>query len=108
MGDFRPISCVNLIYKLMTKILADRIGKVSKQVITPNQTVFIEGRLISGNTLLADEMVYGFGRKRTPRRCHLSIDLRKDFDTIKWEAITSTLRPLGFSFLFSRIIWNAI
>lgn len=37
MGDFRSISCVNLIYKLMTKILADRLGTVSSELISPNQ-----------------------------------------------------------------------
>lgn len=58
-----PISCVNLIYKLVTKILADRLGKVSSEIISPSQTAFLEGKLISDNTLLADEMLYGFGRR---------------------------------------------
>lgn len=77
MGDFRPISCVNLIDKLMIKLLADRLGKVSSEPISPNQTTLIEGRLIFDNTTLDDEMVCGFG----------SIDLRKAFDTIKLVSI---------------------
>lgn len=54
-SDFRFISCV-------------KIGKVFSEVISPNQTTSIEGMLISDNTLLADEMVNGFGRKRTPKK----------------------------------------
>lgn len=63
-----PISFINCIYKLMSKILADRLGKVFSELISPNQTAFIEDRLISDNTLLADEIVHGFGTKRTPKR----------------------------------------
>lgn len=49
-GDLRSTSCVNLIYKMMTKILTDI-------------KAFIERRLVHDNTFLTDEMVYGFGRK---------------------------------------------
>lgn len=84
MGDFRPISCVILIiYKFMTKILADRIGKISSDLISPNHIAFREGRVILDNTMLADEMIYRFGGKRTPNRCCLSIDLKKVFDMLK-------------------------
>lgn len=41
LGDFRPIPCVNLLYKLLTKLLADRLSKVSSEFIFPNQTTFI-------------------------------------------------------------------
>lgn len=107
-GDLRPISGVNLIYKLIIKILANRIGKVSGELISPNQASFIEGRPISDNTILADEMLYGFGRKRTPKRFCLSIDLKKASDIVKWEAITGTLEALGFSALFIKMVWNAV
>lgn len=53
-SDFRFISYVNLIYKLLTKIMADRISMVSSELISPNQTAFIESRLISNNTILID------------------------------------------------------
>lgn len=79
--------------------MADRISKVSNEFFSPNQTAFIEGRLISNNIILADEMVYDFGRKRTPKRC-LSIDLRKAFHAIKWDAIISTLEAHGFPLFY--------
>lgn len=73
MGDFWSISCVNFIYRLMVKILEDKINKVSYQLISRNHIIFIEGKLISDNTILADEMVYGFGWKKISKRCCMSI-----------------------------------
>jgi len=56
-------------------------------------------------------MVNGFWRKRTLKRRCLSIDLKKVFDTVKWEIIDNshnTLKAYDFSPLFCRIIWNCI
>lgn len=86
MGDFKPLSRVNI------------ISHVFCELISLNQTAFIQGRHISDNTRLAEEMVYGF----------ISIDLRKAFDTVRWEAIIATLEAFVFSPLFCRIIWNCI
>lgn len=83
MGDVRQISCVNLIYKLLTKILADSLAKVNGELISPNQVAFTRGKAISDNTMLADEMECEFCKKRTPRRCCISVDLRKTFDTVR-------------------------
>lgn len=50
----------------------------------------------------------GFGRKRTPRRVCLSVDLRKAFDSLKWDAILEALRAMGFSTDFRNLIRNYI
>lgn len=86
MGDFRSIYCVNLIYKLLTKILADRLSQVLGELLSPNQTAFTKGRTISDNTMLAEEMIFDLGRKRIPKICCIGIDLIKAFDTVRWEA----------------------
>lgn len=56
----------------------------------PNKTAFMKRRVISDNALLADEMLHGYSRARTPRRCMLSVDLRKAFDTIRCDAMLET------------------
>jgi len=66
--------------------------EIADLIVSPNQTVFMKGKVISDNTLLVDEMLHGFGRIRTPRRCMLSVDLRKTFVTVRWDAILETLR----------------
>lgn len=69
LADFRPISCVNVVYKLITKILVRRMLEVAVQIESNNQTAFMTERNISNNTLLADEMLHGVGTIRTPRSC---------------------------------------
>jgi hypothetical protein len=75
MGDFRPISCCNVIYKCITKILASRMIPMLDSLIGWNQSAFIPGRSISENVLLAQELVRNYHRKDGKPRCTMKIDL---------------------------------
>lgn len=52
-SDFRPIACCNTLYKVITKILANRIVAVLNDLISPSQNAFVKGRIIRDNILLA-------------------------------------------------------
>ncbi|XP_031387323.1 uncharacterized protein LOC116200633 [Punica granatum] len=60
MKDFRPISCCNVVYKCITKVLANRLKEVLPDIISLNQTAFVQGRRISDNVLLAHELVRNY------------------------------------------------
>lgn len=51
--DFRPTSLCNVIYKIIAKVLANRLKMIIHDIITPTQSVFIPGRLIKDNILIA-------------------------------------------------------
>jgi hypothetical protein len=77
MGDFRPISCCNLVYKCITKIMANRLVAGLDEVISSNQGAFVPKRSIVENILLAQELVCNYHRTVGKARCTLKIDLMK-------------------------------
>lgn len=62
LSNFRPISCVNTTYKILSKILTNRLVVVLQDLIVDNHTAFLQGRLISDNFLLATELIQKFNR----------------------------------------------
>ncbi|CAN1159647.1 LINE-1 retrotransposable element ORF2 protein [Linum perenne] len=94
--NFRPISCCNVLYKCITKLIATRIGRILPQIISPSQSAFIKGRLISDNILLAHELVSSYHKKQVSPRCVVKIDLTKAFDSVCWSALLNVMSALGF------------
>lgn len=102
-SDFRPISLCNTIYKVISRLLAGRLKDILPEVISNAQSAFLPGRLLAENVLLETEIVEGYSRKNIGPRGMLKVELRKAFDSVKWEFIIATLRALHFPALF--ITW---
>lgn len=81
-SEFRPISCCNVIYKMISKILTNRIKDGLHKIVNLNQSAFIPGRLIQDNLLITQELLKGYNRKNGPKRCALKIDIAKAYDTV--------------------------
>ena len=80
--DFRPISCCNTQYKLISKLLVKRIKPILPSLILPNQTAFVQRRLLVENIILASEIVHGYHRNIGPGRITIKVDIAKAFDTV--------------------------
>lgn len=85
MRDYRPISCCNLIYKVITKILANRLLLGLDDIVSCNQGAFVPKRSIGENILLAQELVNDYHKNKGSPRCALKIDLMKAYDSVSWE-----------------------
>ncbi|KAL0288305.1 UNVERIFIED_CONTAM: hypothetical protein Sangu_2664900 [Sesamum angustifolium] len=90
-ADYRPISCCNVIYKVITKIIADRLSPALMQLVDSSQAAFVGGRNITDNIFLAQEMVRQYSRKRISPRCTINVDLRKAFDSVSWTFLSRVL-----------------
>lgn len=58
--DFRPISCLNTVYKVISKLLALRLKEILPLMISKAQSAFLHGRLLAENVLLATDLVNGY------------------------------------------------
>ncbi|GKD96686.1 RNA-directed DNA polymerase, eukaryota, reverse transcriptase zinc-binding domain protein [Tanacetum coccineum] len=83
-SDYRPISCCNVLYKIISKILINRIKNALCKLVNPNQSAFIPGRQITDNILLTQDLLRGYNWKHGARRVALKIDIQKAYDTMNW------------------------
>ncbi|WZY76441.1 hypothetical protein YC2023_022825 [Brassica napus] len=107
-GDFRPISCLNTLYKVISRLLTGRLKEVLSPVISHAQSAFMPGRLLAENVLLATELIQGYKRKNISPRAMLKVDLRKAFDSIRWDFVLASLRAIGLPHRFINWISECI
>jgi len=88
---FRLISCCKIVYKYISKILAHRMKQVMHNLISVNQSAFLEGRNITDNILLSHELLRGYEGNYLSPRCCLKVDIMKAYDTICRESILYAL-----------------
>nr|GEU36022.1 hypothetical protein [Tanacetum cinerariifolium] len=95
-NDYWPISCCNVLFKCITKIISNRIKESLKGLISPNQSAFVSGRRISDNILLTQELMHNYHLDCGPSRCAFKIDIQKAYDTVDWGFLKEVLLAFGF------------
>lgn len=96
-GEYRPISICNLIYKLISKLISTRLKPFISGCISQAQTAFVPGREISENIVLLREVLHSFSLSDygNSEFC-LKLDLSKAFDRMDWHYLRSILPLYGF------------
>ena len=99
MKDFHPISLSNVAYKLISKVLANRLKAVLPQIILENQSVFLSERLITDNVLVAFELMHYLDHKKEGNESFTAIklDMSKAYDRVKWMFVEKVMRRLGLN-----------
>ncbi|KAL3514291.1 hypothetical protein ACH5RR_027008 [Cinchona calisaya] len=73
------------------------MGKLLPKIISPEQGGFVQGRVISENILLAQELVDFIDKKTRRGNVILKLDMTKTFDRISWQFLYAILKQFGFS-----------
>ena len=107
-SDFRPISCCNVIYKVIANILAGWLAHALTYIISPMQNAFLGGQLMSDNINLVQELFRQYGRKRSSPHSLLKVDFRKAFDSVQWDFLENLLRQLGFPDRFVSLLIQCV
>lgn len=107
-ANFRPISCCNVIYKTITKLICSRLKEVLPTIISEGQGAFVKGRELLFNVLLCQDLARGYNRKYSPPSCLMKVDLHKAFDSVHWAFLREWLNAPKFPSLFIQWVMKCI
>lgn len=98
MIDLRPIALCNVLNKILAKVPANRLKVILPGIICENQSVFVPGRNITDNVLVAFEIIHHMKRKHSDGagEVALKLDIGKAYDRVNWDFLNARMHQMGF------------
>ncbi|GKA38027.1 RNA-directed DNA polymerase, eukaryota, partial [Tanacetum coccineum] len=95
-SDFRPISLIGSVYKVITKILANRLSLVISDLVSNTQTAFVKNRhILDGPFILSEALSWCKSKKK--QALVFKVDFAKAYDSVRWDFLLDALQSFGFS-----------
>lgn len=109
MAQFRPISLCNVIYKLCSKTMANRLRPLLDGIIAEEQSAFVPGRLITDNVLIAQECLHYLDHKKGKSGCcAIKLDMAKAYDRVEWTYLIHIMSAMGFSEKWCNLVYKCV
>ena len=101
--DYRPITLLNCDYKILSKVINNRLYQLLTKLIKNDQNGFIKGRSVADNIRLMFNVI-DYANNEDLSGAVVSVDLYKAFDSLRWPFIFDMLRRYGFGNLMIKWI----
>ncbi|GJW26765.1 RNA-directed DNA polymerase, eukaryota [Tanacetum coccineum] len=93
--DFRPISLIGSLYKIIAKLLANRLVGVLSNLINEVQSAFVADRQILDGPFILNEVLQ-WCRKKRKHALIFKVDFEKAYDSVRWDFLDDVLDKFGF------------
>lgn len=109
-GDYRPISLCNVIYKVIAKTIANRLKEILHLVISHTQSAFIPGRLSTDNIIIGYKCLHKIRLSKSKKGgiVVVKLDVSKAYDRVEWSFLKYTMEVMGFSPNWVQLIMGCI
>lgn len=110
MQDMRPISLCSVQYKIISKILCNRLQGLLPDIISDTQGAFVSGRLISDNVIIAHEMLHSLRTSDNIAEGWMAVkpDMSKAYDRVEWNFLEVLMEKMGFNRVWTRWIMACV
>lgn len=104
-SDFRPITLLNVVFKVITKVLVNKMHPIMSKLIRSFKNSFLPGRSMLDNVILAQEVMHCMNRKKGSKGfMMIKLDLHKAYDSIDWSFLEMVLTNLNVLARFVELI----
>ncbi|XP_057444580.1 uncharacterized protein LOC130736815 [Lotus japonicus] len=108
-SHYRPISLCNTLFKLVTKVIANRLKLILPDIVSENQSAFVPNRLITDNALVAFECFHHMKSNRSRSgNIALKLDMTKAYDRVEWSFLERTLTHFGFPPQWIKVVMGCV
>ena len=109
-SDFCPIALCNIIYKLVSKVIANRLKIVLPFIISESQSAFQSNKAISDNILVAFELLHQMKTQKSKKAdfMTLKLNMSKAYNKVEWRFLTEIMKKMGFCESWIAIIYECV
>ena len=108
--QLRPISLSNVVSKLASKVLANRLKQLLPHIISENQSDFISEHLITDNVLVTFETMHHINQKKSGKvgEMVVKLDMSKTYDRVEWGCLEKIMLKMGFHVKWINIMMSCV
>lgn len=109
-NEFRPISCCNMVYKFVSKVITNKLKPIMHSHISTDQNALLFGWLVTDNIMIAHELLHTLkhNTKGKKWKMTLKLDMSKAYDRVEWKNLEVAMEALGFNEQWRSLLMSCV